>query len=185
MDEKELVKLSQQGDEDAYGSLVHKYERKVFNLAFSMTRSRDLADDLAQEIFIKAYFSLNKFRFKSEFGTWLYRITVNHIKDHLRKRARSKQVPFEAVEHRVILHEDEAKKREDEQREEMRKKLVYKALETLPEKHQTILSLRDIRGLPYGEIAKILNISAGTVDSRLHRARKMLKKRLEPYIDSV
>ena len=78
MEEKELVKASQSGDEEAFSFLVGKYMKKVFNMALSVTRSHQMADDLTQEIFIKTYYSLPKFRFKSEFGTWLYRTGAGH-----------------------------------------------------------------------------------------------------------
>jgi len=82
MEEKELVRLSLEGDEEAFGLLVKKYQKKVFHLAYGFTRDRETADDLAQEAFIKAYFNLSKFKSRSEFGTWLYRITINTVKDY-------------------------------------------------------------------------------------------------------
>lgn len=182
MEEKELVQLSQEGNEEAFSALVKKYRTKVFNLAFSFTGDREIADDLAQEVFIKAYSALSKFKLKSEFGTWLYRITVNHAKDYLRKRGRIRKVFFEETMENSITLEDEIVKKEKEQSYEQRKKLVRKAIQTLPERQQLILSLRDVQGFSYGEVAKILNVPPGTVDSRLHRARKMLRKKLVPFL---
>lgn len=184
MEEKELVQRSIEGDEDAFGVLVKKYNTKVFNLAYSLTRNRDVADDLAQEVFIKVYFALPKFKFKSKFGTWLYQITSNHIKDFLRKRGRINHIPFEEtrVKHTVIKQESEVKREEMERTEEQRRELMYNVIQTLSKKHQIILSLRDIQGFSYGEISKILRISPGTVDSRLHRARKMLRKKISPFL---
>ncbi len=178
MDEKELVKKAQQGHEDAFAALVETYRRKMFNLAYSFTRNRESADDLAQEVFLKAYLSLPKFQFKSSFGTWLYRIAVNTSKDHLRKEGKVQKVPFDESPADMMLHEDEMAKREEAEIQEDRKTLLRQALQTLPEKYKVILTLRDIQGFPYGEIAEILNLSAGTVDSRLHRARKLLRKKV-------
>jgi len=182
MEEKELVQLSQKGDEEAFAVLVRKYRIKVFNLAYSLTRNQDVADDLAQEAFIKAFFALSKFNLKSEFGTWLYRITVNHVKDYLRKKGRMRRIRLENIKEISFIQEDETIRKEREHAEEQRRKLVHKAIQALPEKYQIILSLRDIQGFSYGEIAKILKIFPGTVDSRLHRARKMLRKKLAPFL---
>jgi RNA polymerase sigma-70 factor (ECF subfamily) len=182
MEERELVELSQKGDEEAFAALVKKYKMKVFNLAFSFTRDQEIADDLAQEVFIKAFFGLPKFRFKSEFGTWLYRIAVNHVKDYLRKRGRMRKIPFENLLESQSVEEDEVTRKEKEQIMEQRKKLVHRCLQTLPEKYKVILTLRDIQGFPYEEISNILKISPGTVDSRLHRARKMLREKLAPFL---
>ncbi len=85
MDEKTLVELSRNGRTDAFEKLVRMYDRKIFALAYGFVRDRATADDLAQEIFLKAYQSLPSFRVESGFGTWIYRIAVNHVKDHLRK----------------------------------------------------------------------------------------------------
>ena len=182
MEEKELVRLSKEGNEEAFSTLVKKYKTKMFNLAFSLTRDREMADDLAQEAFIKAYFALPKFKLKSEFGTWLYRITVNQAKDYLRKKGRMKEVSIEKIKEIRLLKEDEAGREEREYAEEQRRKLVHQIIQVLPEKYKVILSLRDIQGLSYGEITKILKISPGTADSRLHRARKMLRKKLTPFL---
>ncbi len=181
MEEKELVRLSKEGDEDAFAVLVKKYRIKVFNLAFSLTHDRDVADDLAQEAFIKAYYALPRFQLKSGFGTWLYRITINHVRDYLRKKGRVKQISIDNIKESAIRQEDKTMK-EEKFTEEKRRKLLHQTLQALPEKHQAILSLRDIQGFSYEEISKILKISPGTVDSRIHRARKMLRKKLAPFL---
>ena len=181
MEEKELVRQSKEGNEEAFASLVKKYKTKVFNLAWSLTRDRETADDLAQEAFIKAYFALSTFQFKSEFGTWLYRITVNHVKDYLRKKSKMSKMLFEKMKEMPLVQENEIIKKEKERIIEQRKKFVHQCLQTIPEKYKLILSLRDIQGFSYAEITKILKISPGTVDSRLHRARKMLRKKLGPF----
>jgi len=182
MEEKDLVRLSKEGNEEAFAALVKMYKTKVFNLAWSLTRDHEMADDLAQEAFIKAYFALPKFQFKSEFGTWLYRITVNHVKDYLRRKGKMRKISLEKINEKTLIQENEMTKKEKEQIEEHRRELFHQFLQTLPEKYQVILSLRDIQGFSYKEITKILKISPGTVDSRLHRARKMLRKKLAPFL---
>jgi RNA polymerase sigma-70 factor (ECF subfamily) len=181
MDEKDLVRQSKEGDEEAFGVLVKKYKTKMYHLAYSLTQDAQVADDLAQEVFIKAYFALDKFRGKSEFGTWIYRIAVNHCRDFLRKKNRMTQIPLENIIGKISAQEDEILPEEKEQEEAQRRKVVHAAIQTLPDKYRVILSLRDIQDFSYNEIAKILVISPGTVDSRLHRARKMLRKKLEPF----
>jgi len=182
MEEKTLVEEAQRGDREAFEAIVKTYEKKVFHLAYSFVQDRASADDLAQEVFVKAYFALSKFHFKSGFGTWLYRIAVNHIKDHLRKVSRRKEVSLEEFEDIPFAADDQVKEKEQRQAEDQRKKIVFRVLETLPPKYQLILTLRDVRGFSYEEIAGILKISPGTVDSRLHRARKMLRKKMTPYL---
>lgn len=182
MEEKELVKRSINGDEDAFGRLVEKYKSRVFNMALSITRNPENADDIAQETFIRAYFGLPRFKHKSTFGTWLYRITINLIKDHLRKKERMPKLSIEEVKENPFDQEDEVIKREDEKKQDERRVFVHRFIRTLPEKYQVILTMRDIHEFSYGEIAKILRLSPGTVDSRLHRARRMLRKKIEPYL---
>lgn len=181
MDEKDLVRRSKEGDEEAFGILVNKYKTKVYHLAYSLSHDAQAADDLAQEVFIKAYYALDKFREKAEFGTWIYRITVNHCRDFLRKRNRMTQISLENIIGKISAHVDETLPEEKEQEEAQRRNVVHTAIQTLPDKYKVILSLRDIQDFSYSEIAKILDLSPGTVDSRLHRARKMLRKKLEPF----
>jgi RNA polymerase sigma-70 factor, ECF subfamily len=182
MDEKEIIRLSREGNGEAFGLLVERYKTKVFNLAYAWTQDRTAADDLAQEVFIKTYFSLPKFKFRSEFGTWLYRVALNHIKDYLRKnKNKMKEISLEVLGE-IDLTAENVSAREEEQAVEKRNALVQAALQRLPEKHRTILTLRDIQGLSYEEIAGILGLSHGTVDSRLFRARKKLREKLAPYL---
>jgi RNA polymerase sigma-70 factor (ECF subfamily) len=177
MDEKDLIRRSQKGDGEAFGQLIERYRTKVFSLAYGFAKGRETADDLAQEVFVKVYFALPKFKFQSEFGTWLYRVAVNHIKDFLRKnKGRSKDVSLEDVGEKALTAETAGP--EDTFVEESRRALVQAALRRLPEKYQVILTLRDIEGLSYDDISRILGLSAGTVDSRLHRARQKLREKL-------
>ena len=182
MDEKELIQRSQSGDGEAFGVLVERYKAKVFSLVYGFTRDRAAADDLAQEVFIKAYYSLPKFKAESGFGTWLYRIAVNHAKDFLRKsRQRQKEVSIEDVGEQAL--EAPGAGPEENREEEGRRQVIREALERLPEKYRVILTLRDIDGLSYEDISGIMKLSPGTVDSRLHRARRKLRDKLAGRLD--
>lgn len=178
MDDRELVEKAQAGSQDAFGALVERYRVKMFNLAYSLTRNHEAADDLAQEVFIKAYLALPNFKFRSAFGTWLYRIAVNASKDFLRKETKVRKIPLEDSPPGTLMQEDSTPEIDEAREKENQKKMVHFALESLPKNYQVILTLRDIQGFPYGEISRMLNISPGTVDSRLHRARKLLRKKV-------
>lgn len=182
MDDEKLIRSCLEGDRNAFGSLVTKYNVKVFNLAYSLTHNRETADDLAQEVFLKAYTSLSSFRFKSGFGTWLYRITVNHTRDFLRKAKKMQTVPFNDERPNEKTDADPLDRRIQADVSQQRRRTVRQVMRSLPEKHRTILALRDLQGLSYEEIAKILRIAPGTVDSRLHRARKLLRTKLAPLL---
>lgn len=182
MEEKQLVRLAQEGRKDAFEELVRKFQPKVFSMALSFTRNREAADDLAQEVFLKAYLALPRFHGKSGFGTWLYRISVNHIKDHLRKKGRAKEVSLDDVREITFSDKEQAERAECERETEARRTLVQRFVEALPEKYRVILTLRDVQGLPYEDISRVLKLSPGTVDSRLHRARRMLRTRLAPHL---
>jgi RNA polymerase sigma-70 factor (ECF subfamily) len=147
-----------------------------------MIHNEQTADDIAQDVFVKAYFSLPKFKFESEFGTWLYRITVNKAKDYMRKEKKFRNAVYKEIKNYSINEMGELKEKEAEEEKERRKILLHKLIQTLPEKYQTIISLRDIQGCSYEKITKILKISLGTVNSRLHRARKLLRKKTTPLL---
>ena len=182
MEDKQLVRLAQEGSPAAFEELVAKYQSKVFSMALSFTRNREAADDLAQEIFLKAYLALPRFHGRSEFGTWLYRISVNHIKDFLRKRGRVREVSLDDVGEVAFSDREQAEKAEMERETEARRALVQRSVLGLPEKYRVILTLRDIQGLSYEDVSRILRLSPGTVDSRLHRARRMLRAMLAPQL---
>lgn len=182
MEERQLVRLAQEGSPAAYEELVRKYQPKVFSMALSFTRNREAADDVAQEVFLKAYLALPRFHGKSEFGTWLYRISINHIRDFLRKKGRAKEVSLEDVREISFSDKEQTEQAEQEREIEARRGLVQRSVQGLPEKYRVILTLRDIQGLAYEEISRVLHLSPGTVDSRLHRARRLLRHKLAPYL---
>jgi len=177
MEEKELVQSAQKGDKESFGVLVEKYRNKMFYLAYGMTNNRETADDLAQEVFIKAYRALPRFSFKAKFSTWLYRIAINTIKDFHRKEAGVERVNFN---NRTEVPVEKNFTDKDEKQEKL--KIIRENIKKLPEKHRIILTLRDVQGKSYSEIADILHIAPGTVDSRLFRARKKLRKAMAPYL---
>jgi len=182
MDEKEFIQRSQSGDGEAFGILVERYKGKVFSLVYGFARDRAAADDLAQEVFIKAFYSLPRFKAESGFGTWLYRIAVNHAKDFLRKnRRRQNEVSIQDAGEPALAAPQPSP--EENQLQEGRRNVVREALTRLPEKYRVILTLRDIDGLSYEDISGILKLSPGTVDSRLHRARRKLREKLAGRLD--
>ena len=182
MTEKELVTRAKKGDQDAFGQLVLAHQNKVFTLCVHMMGSREEAEDMAQEAFLKAWRSLEGFHGESSFATWMHRLTTNLCLDHLRKQTRRQNISVA-----VSLDDEEAAftepadpgsdpQRELEKRE--RQRAVEKALRELPEHHRRALVMREVSGLSYQEIADALELDLGTVKSRIARAREALRKRL-------
>jgi RNA polymerase sigma-70 factor (ECF subfamily) len=175
---------SREGDREAFSSLVKRYKARIFKLAFSVTWDREVADDLAQEAFVKAYFGLPRFEGNSAFGTWLQRIALNQIKDYWRKRARLGEVSLDGLNERLFAREEDVNRDGRERKEEKKCRLVLRHVRTLPEKYRVILVLKDIQGFSYEEISRALKISRGTASSRLHRARQMLHRRCAAVLSS-
>ncbi|MCI0706027.1 MAG: sigma-70 family RNA polymerase sigma factor [Ignavibacteriae bacterium] len=178
-----LITLFQQGDEGVFRILVDRYQEKLRNLIFSIFNEPAIVDDLAQEVFIKAYEALPNFRFQSSFYTWLYRIAVNRARDEMRKRKIRKWLPLESMmeskdrefHEKMTTHPDTSGAQE----------LVSKGLQQLPEKFRVAVVLKDIEGLSYEQMAEVLQCEIGTVKSRLSRARSMLRKVLKPLLDEI
>ncbi len=180
MNEHNLVQEAQKGNEEAFTELVREYMNKMINLAYIFTRNHETAEDLAQETFFKAFNALSRFKFNSSFGTWLYRIAVNTAKDYLRKADHIREESLNNHEYKYPENTTTRPDRKTDQKELSR--IIHKVMEGLPAKHRIIITLRDLQGLSYAEIARILKISEGTVDSRLFRARKSLREKIGPYL---
>jgi RNA polymerase sigma-70 factor, ECF subfamily len=192
-DDLTLVKRIRTGDQRAFRMLVERYQRKVYAVALGMLKDKEEAMDVSQEAFVKVYKYLDHFKGDSSFYTWLYRITVNVCIDVLRKRGgagRPSDVEFdEAVQHDLAEANIGAlgtRLGTNPQKSALRRELAEKiqeALEQLPEKHRAILLLREIEGMSYEDLARILEIPKGTVMSRLFHARAKVQKILTEYLE--
>ena len=172
-DDFSLVKRFIDGDESTFRLLVQRHKEKVRNIIYLTLGDSNAVDDIAQEVFITVYKNLKNFRFESLFTTWLYRITVNKSKDHLRKKnVRRIFVPIK--EANGELNNDLIIEKSDIS------KIVMAAILKLPLKLKTPLLLKDIEGFSYQEIAETMECEIGTVKSRIFRAREGLKKILQP-----
>lgn len=192
-DERGLVDQAREGDTRAFEALVRRYQRWVFTLALRMVGDRAEAEDLAQEIFLKAYRGLSGFKGTSRFSTWLYSIASHHCLNSLAaRRRRPASASGGAAGSRGTGQDDPATAvdrlanggpRADAmlEREELAR-IVQAELRNLRRDHRLILILRDIQGLSYEEIADALRLELGTVRSRLHRARMEMKARLIPHV---
>ena len=182
-EEQSLIKRCKDGDFRAFRELMEQYQSRIYSVCYGILRNREDARDVVQEVFIKVYNSLKTFKGESGLYVWIYRIAVNTSVDYYRKRKRKMK---------IIEHAFKEKKegppaiRLDTPRDvtlnlEL-KEMVTKAINTLPDKHKGVIILREIEGLSYQEIAKILRCSEGTVMSRLFYARKRLMTVLKKYI---
>ena len=182
--DKKLVKRVQRGDKGAFDLLVLKYQHKIVNLVMRYVRDPELALDITQEAFIKAYRALPRFRGDSAFYTWMYRIAVNTAKNHLaaqRRRPMDVELDLQDPE-QYDLH---AKLKETDTPEGVTlsnelKEIVERAIAALPEDLRTAIILRELEGMSYEEIAQTMECPVGTVRSRIFRARDAIAKKVGP-----
>ena len=188
MDEDlDVVRRFQAGEKDVFTILVNKYKKPVLNLIYRFTGTREDSEDLAQEVFLRAYKGLDRFQAKAKFFTWLYRITMNLS---LRYRQRKRKFIFQSLEQKEENGNFEAEREmtslsnpvEDEMDRSEIQKVVRKAVMELSPDQRSVLILYRYQNLSYEEIAESLNISLSAVKSRLHRARSTLKDKLKDYV---
>lgn len=189
----ELIDKAQKGDHSSFGELVQLHKDYVYNLAFHLTAgNRAEADDLAQATFVRAFRAIGRFQGRSEFRTWLHRITVNLWKNMVRSQIRRKYFKHQSI-NGVLNQEDKGAARELEEKrpdplhaaaQNEMDRLIRQAIAQLPPDEREVTILRDIQGYAYGDIAKICKIPLGTVKSRISRARRLLRNVLEPLVRS-
>lgn len=195
----ELMERFQKGDEDAFTLLVRRHEKPLINFIAQFIGDRDSAEDLAQDTFIRIFQAAPRYKpGRAQFNTWMYHIASNLCKNELRNRARrgrhwvdntvkdEEEDAGTGIESRIANAPADASYEPDVvlQRKELRDAL-RKAIAALPEQYREPLVLRDIQGLSYEEISKVLGIRAGTTKSRINRARLILKDKLKPFMEAL
>lgn len=182
-----LVERARQGDKRAFELLVEKYHRRLLRLLSRMVRNPEEVEDIAQETFIKAYRALPQFRGDAAFYTWLYRIGVNTAKNHLVSRSKAMPTVSEQsygddddVDERLVARDISTP--ESELLSKQVAMAVHQAIEALPEELRTAITLREIEGLSYEEIATLMDCPIGTVRSRIFRAREAIAAKLRPIL---
>lgn len=183
-----LVERVQQGDKRAFDALVLKYQSRVVKVITRYLRDPVEALDLAQEAFIKAYRALPNFRGESAFYTWLYRIAINTAKNHV--VAQGRRPPMDDVEaSEAEFYEGPSALKDTSTPERMVlrdeiERVVFEAIDALPEDLRTAITLRELEDMSYEEIAEVMNCPIGTVRSRIFRAREAIDKKLKPLLGS-
>lgn len=177
--DQELIRDTLGGEKAAYGELVLRYQDRLFNSLLRVVKTRDDAQDAAQDAFLQAYQKLGSFRGDSQFYSWLFRIAMNAGLSKLRRKS-SKDVSLTAQQEQGYDVTDgtveDPSRRLDQEEQQNR---VLNALNALPEEYRIVLSLKELDGLKYEEIAEIVGCPIGTVRSRIHRARGELKEKLK------
>lgn len=175
-DELELITAAQRGDTSAFGELIRRHQRGVVNVVYRMCGNADLAEDAAQEAFIRAWRRLPDYRPSSRFRNWLYRIALNAAYDALRQDRETVDIDELPI---AAPQDGPAATFEQQERAEQ----VRQAVLALPPASRAVIVLREYEGLPYREIADALAIPVGTVMSRLNYARRCLREALAPYLE--
>jgi len=183
----ELVTDAQLGDVVAFDELVERYYGRIYGLIYNMTSNREDAEDLVQEVFVKAFASLPRFKGKSSFYTWIYRIAINKTINYRKKRNAKRTFSLDQFDQEIKtdeLYHDLTSKGSPLRNlnlTELQKRL-NKALQGLSEKHRAVVILHDMQGIPHETIAKMVGASVGTVRSRLFYARQQMQNELAEFI---
>lgn len=187
MNELELIQQLREGDELAFKSLVATYQDMVFNTALGIVQNAEDAEDVAQEVFIQVFRSIDQFKGDARLSTWIYRITTTKALDHIRSRRRKKRFAFitslfsanDELVHEPIdfQHPGVALDRKEQAA------LLFRMIEQLPENQKVAFTLHKTEGLSYQEIADVMELSVSAVESLLFRARQNLRKLLEKHFE--
>lgn len=186
LDDRELATLAAKGREPAFRELLKRYERPVFSLIYRMVRDRTLAEDLAQEAFIRAFNAIGSYNSTYKFSNWIFKIANNHTIDHLRKRrldtvsihgSPHATTPDEISQSRIVIPSDDENPLELLEHRELGGQ-IEGAIGELRQEYRTAILLRHVEGYAYEEIADIMGLPLGTVKTYLHRARNELKAKL-------
>lgn len=185
MSAQDLVKLLKAGDSSAFKVLVTEYQQQVMQVCYGFVRNQEDAEDLAQEVFVEVYRSVNRFREEAKLSTWLYRIATTKSLDFIRKQNRQKRIQSAKKliglgEARDIATPGQAGPFKQLVQQEQQGAIQH-ALGKLPENQRIAFTLSKIEGLGYKEIAKVMGSTVSSVESLLHRAKKNLKKHLHHY----
>jgi len=185
----ELVARVQRGDKKAFDLLVLKYQRKIMRLLSRMIRDPGEVEDVAQEVFIKAYRALPQFRGESAFYTWLYRIAINTARNGLAAAGRRPSTPnaIETEEGETFNETDNLRDNSSPEAMLATREIaetVSAVIDALPQELRTAIVLREIDGMSYEDIAQTMNCPIGTVRSRIFRAREAIAARLRPILDT-
>ncbi|MFA7270110.1 MAG: RNA polymerase sigma factor RpoE [Sterolibacterium sp.] len=188
--DQQLVVRAQHGDQQAFGLLVSKYQRKLARLLSRLIRDPAEVEDVAQETFIKAYRALGNFRGDSAFYTWLYRIGINTAKNYLVSQGRRAptRTEFDSEEAEGFEEGELLRDNNTPERMLLSKQIgetVNSAMEALPDELRTAITLREIEGMSYEDIAKMMDCPIGTVRSRIFRAREAVAEKLRPLLDTA
>ena len=183
-----LVERVQKGDKRAFDMLVLKYQHKIISLVSRYVADHAEALDVSQEAFIKAYRALKRFRGDSAFYTWLYRIAINTAKNHLVAQGRRPpQSDVDAIDAEQYQIDSRLKDRASPEHELLREEIeqtIHDAIADLPEDLRSAITLREMEGMSYEEIATTMDCPIGTVRSRIFRAREAIDQRLRPLLDN-
>ncbi|UCG53377.1 MAG: sigma-70 family RNA polymerase sigma factor [Candidatus Latescibacterota bacterium] len=187
--------MQKKADTPSFDEIYKTYGDRILNLAYGLTADEDVARDLTQDIFLKVYQNLETFEQRSHIFTWLYRIAVNHITNHLKRERRRRWLSImdervadlireekvdPAFRERVVSQPAERKLEVAERAE-----IVWAAVRSLPAKYRVPLVLSHYERLSYKDIADTMGLSLSAVESRIHRAKKQLIKKLEPWLDHI
>ncbi len=181
-DDRELVRKAQQGDKEAFEVLVGKHQGRVFAVAGGILRNREDVEDIAQQVFLKAYFSLKRFDQRSAFSTWLYKITVNECWDLLRKK-KVRPLVFESELSEEQAHayqstEEKAESAPDISEQLETRQQLERWLDCLEERDRAMLVMKEVQGFTVEEIADMMGINGNTVKVRLFRARQRIAEKI-------
>ena len=185
--DQECVRRTQEGDPSAYDLLVKRYMERIYAVTYHMTSNHENANDLAQEVFIKGYKYIHKFKGDSSFYTWIYRVAVNHTINFLKRRRPQYEASLNDMDSGIENDPefiDATKGDAPTRRVDLNElqEALNEAVQKLSEPHRMVVTLHDVEGLSHGEIAKVMNCSEGTVRSRLFYARQQLQKLLKDWL---
>lgn len=177
--EKTLIKNSQNGDVKAFEELIAAYQKQIYNIAFRLIGNYHDASDMAQETIIKIFRSIGGYRGEAAFSTWIYRITVNTCRDELNRRQRKKETSYDSDDGEVFVEiPDYSSIPENIMEKERIRQYLEELILSLSPEYRIVMVLREQNGFSYQEISDYLNLSIGTVKSRINRARRSLQRKI-------